>query len=302
MTSESLSDAANKLGRTQPAVSAAIKALEDQLGMPLFERRGRKLIPVPEAQYLLAETNDILSQMTRVRQTMRSLSVGRTGTLNIAAMPGPVSMLFPKFLASQLDRDDDVSVSLMARTSNQIAELTSAQSLDFAFADAPTAMNSERLFDAERISADSMVALPVNHPLAVHEAIHLDDLKGVPMGMLHASHSHAQAVSEAFRRARIDPIKRIESHIFLPIFQFVAAGQCCAIIDPLSVFMLTGDNPMVKDIAFRPMRDPIRYDYAIYAPRYRPISIAARNLRDAWRTEVIRLLKLIDANPTVAAG
>ncbi|MCY4180829.1 MAG: LysR family transcriptional regulator, partial [Litoreibacter sp.] len=73
MTSASLSDAAKKLGRTQPAVSAAIKALEDQLGLQLFERRGRKLIPVPEAHYLLAEADTILAQVSRVRQTMRSL-------------------------------------------------------------------------------------------------------------------------------------------------------------------------------------------------------------------------------------
>ena len=77
MTSASLSDAAKKLGRTQPAVSASIKALEDQLGLQLFERRGRKLIPVPEAQYLLTESKAILSQVNQVRQTMRSLSGGQ---------------------------------------------------------------------------------------------------------------------------------------------------------------------------------------------------------------------------------
>jgi DNA-binding transcriptional LysR family regulator len=46
MTSASLSDAARKLGRTQPAVSLAIRSLEDTLGMKLFERRGRQLVPV----------------------------------------------------------------------------------------------------------------------------------------------------------------------------------------------------------------------------------------------------------------
>jgi len=52
MTSPSLSEAARKLGRTQPAVSASIKALEEHLDVRLFSREGRKLVPGPEAQYL----------------------------------------------------------------------------------------------------------------------------------------------------------------------------------------------------------------------------------------------------------
>lgn len=50
MKSTSLLDVSVRLGRTQPAVSASIKALEEQLGLKFIERRGRKLIPVPEAQ------------------------------------------------------------------------------------------------------------------------------------------------------------------------------------------------------------------------------------------------------------
>ena len=102
MTSESLTDAASKLGRTQPAVSAAIKSLEDQLGLQLFQRKGRKLVPVPEAQYLLTEASAVLSQMSRIRMTMRGLAEGQTGSLSLAAMPGPVAMLFPKFIAEQI--------------------------------------------------------------------------------------------------------------------------------------------------------------------------------------------------------
>ena len=120
MTSASLSEAAKKLGRTQPAVSAAIKTLEDQLGLKLFTREGRKLVPVPEAQYLLTETSAILGQLTRVRRTMKSLADGQTGSLNIAAMPGPAAMLFPRFIASQIKPDAGTSVSILARSSVQI--------------------------------------------------------------------------------------------------------------------------------------------------------------------------------------
>ena len=52
MKSGSISKTANTLGRTQPAVSLAVKNLEQTLGFKLFERQGRQLVPVPEAAYL----------------------------------------------------------------------------------------------------------------------------------------------------------------------------------------------------------------------------------------------------------
>jgi len=79
MTSASLSDAARKLGRTQPAVSLAIRSLEDTLGMKLFERRGRQLVPVPEAQYLLVEAERVLDRLNTVSRTMKSLAAGVRG-------------------------------------------------------------------------------------------------------------------------------------------------------------------------------------------------------------------------------
>ncbi|MCP4186047.1 MAG: LysR family transcriptional regulator [Gammaproteobacteria bacterium] len=56
----SVSEAARRLHRTQPAVSAVISSLEDELGIALFIRKGMRLKPAPEAQFLLREANEIL--------------------------------------------------------------------------------------------------------------------------------------------------------------------------------------------------------------------------------------------------
>ncbi len=297
MTSATLSDAAKKLGRTQPAVSAAIKTLEDQLGLQLFERRGRKLIPVPEAQYLLAEAEAILSQVTRVRQTMRSLSDGQGGTLKVAAMPGPVSSIFPKFIASRISGVEDISITIQARTSNQIAELTRAQSIDFGFADAPDEDTGESLYRSVVITADCPVALPLDHPLAEKSVLSLADLNDLPIGTLPASHRQTGDLVNRFASEGVTMRATIESQTFLPILHFVAAGQCSTVLDPLSVFLVGPDTPMVEGVVTRPMVDPIRYHYAIYSPGYRPISVVARNLLEAWQDEVIMLLDNAGYNP-----
>lgn len=299
MTSASLSDAAKKLGRTQPAVSAAIKALEDQLGLQLFERRGRKLIPVPEAHYLLAEADTILAQVSRVRQTMRSLSGGQAGRLRVAAMPGPVSLIFPRFIAAHVKEADEISISIQARTSSQIAELTRAQSIDFGFADAPDEVMPEDLLNSVVITADCPVALPINHPLAQKSVINFADLDSQGMGTLPSTHRQTIDLENRFiaHGARFRP--KIESQTFLSILHFVSAGQCCTVLDPLSIFMVTPEAPMVEGVVIRPMADPIRYHYAIFSPGYRPISVIARNLLQAWQLEVMNLLKTAGFNPNL---
>ena len=297
MTSPSLSDAARKLGRTQPAVSAAIKNLEDQLGLRLFRREGRKLVPVPEAQYLLTETRAILGRMAQVRRTMKSLTDGQAGTLNVAAMPGPVAMLFPKFLASQIDQSMDITVSILARSSVQIAELARAQSIDFGFADAPAKPEVQSLYSMEVISAKCFAAVPSEHPLAERAQVCIDDLSGHPMGSLQANHPHQRDVIESFRSRGLEFVQKIESQTFLPILQFVAARQSCAIIDPLTVLHTQSAGGSLEGIEIRPLVDEIRYRYAIFKPRHRPESILAGTLRRAWRQEVTDRLNAIGAAP-----
>ncbi|MFU1476231.1 LysR family transcriptional regulator [Roseovarius sp. C7] len=137
MNSASLSDAARKLGRTQPAISLSIRGLEESLGLKLFERQGRQLIPVPEAHYLLAESEEILDRLASVTLTMKSLAGGSAGVLSVSAMPGPAAYIFPHYVASAIETLDRVTLSITSRSSQQIAELVRSQSIDFGFCDTP---------------------------------------------------------------------------------------------------------------------------------------------------------------------
>ena len=131
MNTGSISQAARNLGRTQPAVSLALKALEDDLGLKLFERRGRRLSPAPEAQYLLSEATGVLDRLAQVSRAMQSMRTAESGKLSLAAMPGTATMVFPRFVSGVLARSPNVTVSLLTRSSTQIRELGRSQSIDF---------------------------------------------------------------------------------------------------------------------------------------------------------------------------
>lgn len=297
MTSANLTEAASKLGRSQPAVSSAIKSLEDQLGLKLFERRGRRLVPAPEARYLLAEADDIIAQVDRVRQTMRGLVSGHSGKLAVAAMPGPVSMLFPQFVARYLAEEADVSVSLFARSSNQITELARAQTIDFGFADIPEDAKTQNLYEARPITGRCFVAIPFDHPLSERKVLSLADLGKEPLGSLQAHHPHQKAVEAGFHAQAIEHRTVIESQTFLPILQFVKTARCCAIIDPLTVAHVRQSPEALHGITIRPLVEPIRYRYAILSPLHRPVSIISQNLKQAWFERVVEILDDVGAEP-----
>ncbi|MEM6891776.1 MAG: LysR family transcriptional regulator [Pseudomonadota bacterium] len=297
MTSPSLSDAAEKLGRTQPAVSASIKSLEDQLGMKLFERRGRKLVPVPEAMYLVTEANGILKQLSQVRRTMQELGTGQSGQLNVAAMPGPVSMLFPRFIANHVGDRENIKISMLARSSAQIAELARAQSIDFGFADLPENIDVEGLVRMDVLEGDCFLAIPSDHRLADENSVALEALDGQKLGSLQVNHFHTRATQAAFHEAGLSFNLGIESQTFLPILQFVAAGQCCAILDPLTAVHVSETGEDREAVKILRLRKPLRYRYAVLSPRHRPTSVIAEDACEAWSTEVFGLLKGISANP-----
>ena len=348
MDSASLSAAARKLGRTQPAISLSIRALEEALGLKLFERQGRQLIPVPEAHYLHAESGAILDRLTGVTRTMQSLAGGTAGVLSVSAMPGPAAYVFPHFIANAIDTLDQVSLSITSRSSEQIAELVRSQSIDFGFCDAPLgplhgdaapaplgqtgqtgeakpAAEAEQSYLLDRISADCFLALPEDHPLCRFDIVPIAALDGAPMGALQARHMHQISATRTVRamslldgapmgalQARHMHQKRtlaafaqsgarfrqvIESQTFLPLLQFIRTGKCLAVVDPLSVI---NDRPQTghdSRVVFRPLAQPIRYDYAILSPRYRPLSQVAQKLRSGWMTHLYDLLTSIEAAP-----
>lgn len=297
MNSASLSEAAEKLGRTQPAVSAAIRSLEETLGLKLFERRGRQLVPVPEAHYLMAEASEILDRLTAVAGTMKSLTAGQSGSLNVACMPGPSTYLMPRFISRVVGANPDIHIVFSSRSSPQIRELGATQGLDFGFADLIGREPSTVTFRQETISANCFCALPKDHPLTEKDVIAWKDLDHVPLGLLQSSHVARQKTIETMTAAGVTPNVVLDSQFFLPIMQFISVGSCLSIVDPLTMVTEQEINSSGGRVVFRKLAESFRYDYSIITPIYRPLSQLARQVKEGWLREVLNLLTRVEADP-----
>ena len=108
----SLTAAAEQLHLTQSALSHAIRKLEDQLGVALWIREGRRLRPTQAGDYLLSVANRLLPQLTHAEACLRQFAQGERGTLRIGIECHPCYQWLLKVVSPYLDAWPDVDVDV----------------------------------------------------------------------------------------------------------------------------------------------------------------------------------------------
>ena len=108
----SLTAAAATLHLTQSALSHAMRKLEDQLGVAIWTREGRRLRPTQAGAYLLAVANRLLPQLTQAEERLRQFAQGERGTLRIGIECHPCYPWLLKVVSPYLAAWPDVDVDV----------------------------------------------------------------------------------------------------------------------------------------------------------------------------------------------
>lgn len=299
MQTGSMSEAARNLNKTQPAVSLTLKGLEDVLGFQLFARANRKLVPVPEAHYLLAEADAVLTQIARVERNMERLSLGEEGTLQIAAMPGLATAVLPAFVADYTADKPGIKCSLYTRSSAQLQELVASQSVDIGTGDFDENAARSARTSTILITALCYVAIPAGHQFASQASVTPLQLSDQPLATLLPEHNFTRRLMQSFSNmARTPDIKHV-SQTQLPLMQFIAREQCVAVVDPLTVTTMRSLKLFKSEIVFKRFKSPLRYQYALVTPCFRPPSLLAKDAHESWFQHMLALLNDLDAEPEV---
>lgn len=273
MRSGSISQAARTVGRTQPAVSTMIQTLEDHIGFALFLRSQGKLTPTPEAYFFLEECEDILGRVERTERTLERISALQSGKLKIACHPAASSVFLPRLLTAFLKGRDDLSLSLIMRSSDVIEDLIASQQYDLGFAETPAPRPSIRQTD---YNLDCVCILPSDDPLSRADQVTPKDLDGRPMAVLFDEHTTAIQTEAAFRAANCHFNKRLELRTFLPGLQFVAAGVCVMVCDMITAYSHLLLAPEKERLSIRRFSPRISSSVSILVPGYATQSIAGQ--------------------------
>lgn len=285
MLTGSVSEAARRLFRSQPAISALISSLEKNIGIELFYRQGMRLKPVPEAHYLFAEATQILEHLENTRRTMKSIRNFDHGELRIVSMPGPSVFLLPDFIDQFLDGRDTIKVSLISKTSPQVRQLVSAQQFDIGFADHSLLMDHDMsLVKRDIFEFDCLCAMRAEDPLAQKQVITPDDLSGKPMATLFEEHPTYLQTKAAFLEmgAKFNPM--FEAQYFIPLYTFIERGLAYAVIDQLSArsYQLKSGQRQ-GEIVFRPFIPRVKLATLVLTPAHKPQSLLAQQFQEKFK-------------------
>lgn len=167
--------AAERLHLSQPPVSLAIKELEQELGVRLFERTSRRIAMTRAGEDALRDARAVLTAADTMRKRAKEAAQGLMGSLSLGFISLPAYSFLPTMLRAFTEDYPRVRVSLQEGTTDQILHDVESGALDiglvFRTSDLPAAL-SARLVQVEPL----IVALPDSHPLAGSSRVALEKL------------------------------------------------------------------------------------------------------------------------------
>src|SRR6476619_6567303 len=174
----SFSRAAQKVHRTQPAVSQAVRRLEEDLGEQLFDRSSKSGTLTDAGRVLQNYGQRLVRLAEEAESAMRELRDLRRGRVLIGANEAAIHTLLP-LMAKFRQRVPDIAVDVRRVPARQIAVEVQQGSLDFG---ALTFRPSESGLLEVAVGSDELVLLvPPAHPLAGRRQVSIDDVSADPV-------------------------------------------------------------------------------------------------------------------------
>ncbi|AKA24134.1 LysR family transcriptional regulator [Pseudomonas chlororaphis] len=222
--------AASRLGIGQSAVSHALKALEQELGVELI-RRHQSLVELTDiGQQLLLRARAILGLAATMEQEAADARGMKRGTLRIGSF-GPTSSmkLLPAILQRFRQAHPGIEVHIDEGPDRQVLQWLEERRIDIGFVVLP-----QERFDCIALVEDQMVALvPSQHALADQDSVSLAELCNDPFILTEAG--SAELVSRLFLAARLSPNIRYRSSQLLSTLESVARGDGLTLVAQLSL-------------------------------------------------------------------
>ena len=237
-----LTEAAKSLHTSQPGVSKAIIELEEELGIEIFARHGKRLKRVTEpGEHVLRSIELIMREVGNLRRIGDEYSAEDSGTLSIATthtqaryvLPGPVARLraaYPK-----------VNVSLHQGAPDQVAQMVINEIAEVGVATESLANYSE-LVTLPCYEWQHMLVLPLDHPLCSKERVTLEDLEAEPLITYHPSFTGRTKIDQAFATSNLHPRIALEAIDSDVITTYVKLGMGVGIAAEMAVRDVAGDE------------------------------------------------------------
>jgi DNA-binding transcriptional LysR family regulator len=233
---KSFSQAAERLGVTQPAVSLQIRSLEQRLGRQLLDRSGRRVEPTEAGLRLYASAQRLLQAEEQLLEELESDDEGVvSGTLELGASTGPGGTVVPIILCEFQEGHPDVHVRLSVSDTQTVVAQVADRELELGIVGAG---RRHRGVTFEPFFRDEVVlAVPAAHPFA-GKTVTLEQLRREPLVVMQEGAGVRQVLEDELRKSgsRLRDLDvRLELGLQESVRSAVLAGHGVTFISRLAI-------------------------------------------------------------------
>ena len=188
---------------SQPTLSVAIKKLESELGVTLFERSMHEVQPTAMGEKVIAQAQVVLAQVAQISEMVQDNTQPTSGTLQLGMIYSIAPYLLPKLVPHLLHTQPDLQLIVQEDFTHKLLERVKQGTLDAAVLALP--INEVGLSMTALYDEDFYLAVAKNHRLATQKAVQGDEMSDDAMLVLGAGHCFRNQVLQA--NPLIQPLK-----------------------------------------------------------------------------------------------
>lgn len=272
----SIRKAADQLAITPSALNRRILALEQELGVPIFERLGRGVRLSTAGEILIHMFRQQLADVERVKSQLADLSGLRRGHVSIACSQALLPYFLPQEIHTYQDAHPDVTFGIQIRDGDQAEESLLNYSADLALVFEPLPLADFQTI--LRVRQPIHAVMSRTHPLADQDSVKLSQCIEYPLALPSQPYAVRNVLEVASARLSIKmrPAVEAESYIFLRNF----ARMQNAITFEIKIGV--PQNVIDTSVVSVPLESPGLSDGLLHLAqlRGRPLSVAAARFAD----------------------
>jgi len=270
--SRSFAEAAAQIHLSQPALSIAIKNLEEAVGGQLLTRTTRAFALTPEGESFYPTAQRLLNQWDTALQDLNNRFALRTGNITIASMPSFASNLLPSALMQFKTQHPKVKVALHDVIAEEVVRMVRTGQAEVGVSFNPG--KHDDLVFTPLFNDHFMAVLSQEHPLAAQSSIELKQLMQHDLITLQAPSQVRQLISDMLTREQLEFNPAMEAHHLVTIGRMVANGLGVSIVPALCEQQMQEVGAVC-----RPLSHTVLSQYVgIITRRRYPLSAAAQAL------------------------
>jgi len=275
---KSFSHAAQTLHMAQPAVSIAVRKLEESLGAQLFDRSGRKVALTAEGHNLLGRAQHLLAEMAELRRSVGAMNNLLEGELSIACPSMLATYFLPDLLSEFLTAHTGLKASVTQAGTARVEQMLLDDEIELGVITFQDSHNLTKLELVPLLKEQMVLCVGSDHPWSQRQYIGIADLHGSPMVVYESGYFIRAKLDQLCLQHGVEPDIRMQSNFLPLLLKMVKNGMGTTV----GLKIMAEEEPGIVGI---PLSPRTQVSMALAKRRGRTISGANQAFMD-WVTQL----------------